>query len=141
MSAETSKRIYNQYVEAVWNYHNVAAMDEFFAEEFVDHSAPPGQEPGLTGLKSTFAHIFNAFPDCQVEVYDLLVDGDKLIARLTFSGTHRNIFFGILPTGKSVTRSSIHILRFANGKMAEHWGNTDDLGMMMQLGVISMPGQ
>lgn len=75
------------------------------------------------------------------QIEDMLVDGDKVAVRTTFRGTHTGDFFGIPPTGKSVTVSGTHILRIADGKIAEHWGNNDDLGLMRQLGVIPAPEQ
>lgn len=58
-----------------------------------------------------------------------------------FRGTHTGEFFGIPPTGKSVTFSGMHLMRIADGKIAEHWGNNDDLGLMRQLGVVPAPDE
>lgn len=140
MSTENLKTLYQQYIEDVWSGHDVAAMDKYFTEDHVDHDAPPGQGPGLAGLKATFAHMFSAFPDCRVEVQKLVAEDDTVVARVRFSGTHKGVFFGIPPTGRYGARTSTHILKVRDGKLSEHWGNADDLGMMMQLGVIQMPG-
>ena len=59
---------------------------------------------------------------------------------LTVRGTHQGEFMGITPTGNEVTWTETHVARFENGKLVEHWGNSDDLGMMQQIGAVSEPG-
>ena len=71
----------------------------------------------------------------------MIADGDRVAGRLTASGTHQAELFGMPATGKRATWFEIHIARFANGKLIEHWGTIDQLGMLQQLGVIPPPGQ
>ena len=70
----------------------------------------------------------------------IAVDGDKIVARIVLRGTHQGPFFGIPATGRQVVVPGIHLMRYADGKMVEHWSNSDDLGMMGQLGVIPTMG-
>lgn len=136
-----SKESYRRYIEAVWHGRDVERADAYITPDIVDHAAPPGQGPGLAGLKATFRHFLDAFPDARVEITDLIAEGDRLVARIVLRGTHRGTFFGIRATGRPVVVPGIHLMRYADGKMAEHWSNSDDLGMMTQLGVIPPPGQ
>ena len=85
--------------------------------------------------------MHTAFPDIQMNVEDMIAEADKVVARVSVSGTHQGEFMGIDPTGNRVAITGIDILRIADGKIVEHWGNFDDLGMMQQLGVIPEPGQ
>jgi len=64
-----------------------------------------------------------------------------VVTRGNLTGTNSGSFAGMPPTGKRVTVSYIDMVRFADGKLAEHWGQMDQLGMMQQLGVIPTPGQ
>jgi steroid delta-isomerase-like uncharacterized protein len=134
--SDANKATYREYVEEVWNRGNLAAMDHYFAEDHYDNDAPPGQGDGLAGLKPTFAMFQQAFSDIHVSVDQQIAEGDKVVSRITFNGTHRGPFFGIPATGRRVAVKQMHILRFENGKMAEHWVNSDDLSMLRQLGVI-----
>ena len=77
-----------------------------------------------------------AFPDQQWLIEDLIAEGDRVVARSTMTGTHTGDFFGIPASGKSVRMSGVHIVRIQDGRIAEHWGNNDDLGLMRQIGVI-----
>ena len=66
----------------------------------------------------------------------MIAEDDRVVVRLTMSGTHTGEFFGIPPTGRRVTVPGAHILRVAGGKVAEHWGANDDLWFLRQLGVM-----
>jgi predicted ester cyclase len=74
-----------------------------------------------------------AFPDLHAVIHDQLAEGDKVMTRKSFSGTHRGTFWGIPPTGKQVTIDLIDILRIADGQMVEHWNLVDWMGLMQQL--------
>jgi steroid delta-isomerase-like uncharacterized protein len=135
MSTEENKAIAHRIYE-VFNTGNLALADELIIADVVEHQAMPGQEPGLAGFKQFVTISRAAFPDIQVTVEDMIAERDKVVARVTIRGTHTGEFMGMPPTSKSFTVSAIDIIRFADGKAVEHWGNQDDLGMMQQLGVI-----
>jgi steroid delta-isomerase-like uncharacterized protein len=139
MSAEENKAIARRGYEAI-NQNNLDALDEVVASDMIDHDPAPGQAPGLEGVKQYFSSLHSAFPDVQLNVEDMIAEGDKVVARLSVSGTHQGEFMGIDPTGNRVTITGIDLLRIVDGKIVEHWGNFDDLGMMQQLGVIPEPG-
>ncbi len=138
MSAEENKAIARRGYEAI-NQKNLDALDEVVASDMTDHDPAPGQAPGLEGVKQYFSSLHAAFPDVQMDVEDMIAEGDKVVARVSVSGTHRGEFMGIAPTGNRVTIAGIDILRVADGKIVEHWGKFDDLGMMQQLGVMEQP--
>jgi predicted ester cyclase len=78
-----------------------------------------------------------AFPDLHFEVDDLISSGDKVVSRITCTGTHSGEFMGMEPTGKNVSVQAIDIIRFGDDNLAhEHWGVFDALAMMQQLGAI-----
>ena len=135
------KMVITQFIEEVLNQGNLDAADEFIAANFVDHNPIPGQEPTLEGLKKGFKMFLAAFPDLHLTIEDIIAEGDKVMIRLTSRGTHKGEFMGIPPSGKQVTVLEIHIARIANGKIVEHWGLEDNMGMMQQLGAIPPPGK
>lgn len=124
----------------LWNANvDLALVDELVAPEFVSHGAPAGLPAGPEGVKMWVTIFHQAFPDIYSRAEDVIVEGDKVVERFTAGGTHQGNFFGIPPTGKKGMITGINILRVANGKIVEHWGNSDDLGMLQQLGIIPMP--
>lgn len=139
MSLEENKELVRQLLEDDISQGNEAVADRIIAADFFDHTNPPGMQSGLDGHKAIVRLFRAAFPDQWWHIEDLIAEGDRAVARTTMRGTHLGDFFGIPPTGRRVEMSGVHILRIANGRIAEHWGSNDDLGMMRQLGVIPSP--
>jgi steroid delta-isomerase-like uncharacterized protein len=140
MSADQDKALARRFVAEVMNAGNLAAADEFIAPNLVVHNPVPGQTPGREGFKQTLATLRNAFPDLHFTIEDLLADGDKVMIRSTYQGTHRGELLGFPPTGKLVVVMGIDLLRVADGKIVEHWGTYDQMEMLHQLGVLPSPG-
>jgi predicted ester cyclase len=90
-------------------------------------------------LKQYAAMNLGAFPDVRVSVEDQIAEGDMVVTRWTATGTHTGELMGIPPTGRRIEISGITINRFSGGRIAEDWYQSDDLGMMQQLGVIPWP--
>jgi predicted ester cyclase len=135
MNTNKYKEIYRRYIEELWQQQNIAAAETYFAPDYVDHAAPPMQPPGIEGAKFIIGYFLSAFPDVQIE--DMIVEEDKLVARLSSHGTHRGEFFGLPPTQKTFQNTGIHIVRFRADKMIAHWANNDDLGLLRQIGAIA----
>jgi predicted ester cyclase len=119
----------------------MAALNEHLAPDVVDHELPAGLPPGAEGVKLFFTGLRNAFPDLHVTIEDIVAEGDKFAIRTTWTGTHKGELFGIPPTTRHATWSSIEMVRIIAGKAVEHWGVEDQLGLLQQLGVIPPPGQ
>ncbi|HET9999508.1 MAG TPA: ester cyclase [Ktedonobacteraceae bacterium] len=140
MQVETNTTVASRWYEEVFNAGKIELIDELFAPNFVDHD-PSNPLPGLDGVRQLVSMYRGAFPDLRLTIEDEITEGDKVVTRFTGRGTHKGPLMGIPPTGKRVTITAIDILRFENGRIMEHWGNQDLLGMMQQLGVIPAPGQ
>jgi steroid delta-isomerase-like uncharacterized protein len=137
--SEQNKALVRRLLEDDISRGNIAVAEQIIAPDFFDHTNPPGMQHGLEGHNAIVALFRAAFPDQWWQIEDLIAEEDRVVARTTMTGTHRGDFFGIPATGRAVRLSGIHILRIADGKIAEHWGNNDDLGLMRQLGVIPDP--
>ncbi|MDQ5823153.1 MAG: ester cyclase [Chloroflexota bacterium] len=136
MSLEENKALVRRLIEEDLNLTNLTAANEIIAEDFFDHTNPPGMQHGLDGHKQIVALFSRSFPDLKWTINDMIAEGDKVAIRVSMEATHLGDFFGIPPTGNRVMVEGIHVLRCANGKIAEHWGNNDDMGLMRQLGVV-----
>lgn len=113
-------------------------IDELTTEDVVDHEQGlPGQPPGREGIRF-FVQAFRAgFPDIGPKsVEPMLAEGDLEAGRVVLTGTHQGEFMGLPATGKTVEIESVDIIRIVDGKVAEHWGVTDAMGLMQQLGAI-----
>ena len=139
MSTEENKALTRHAYELA-NQGNLAAFYELFAPDFVLHNASMAIR-GLEAYKQFLSLYLTAFPDAQSSIEDLIAEGDTVVVRQTFRGTHQGELMGIPPTGKQVSATGIVITRIANGKAVEEWSNYDDLGLLQQLGVVPAPGQ
>ncbi len=142
MSVEQNKEITRRFAEEVFNRGNVGVMDELMAPNFVEHEEmPPGTPNTREGAIQLFNMLHSAFPDFKATIHDIIAEGDKVVINMTWTGTQKGEFMGMPPSGKHITVPVIDILRFANGKITEHWGLMDSMAMMQQLGAIPAQNQ
>ncbi len=136
MSVEDNKAVAHRiYSEAV-NGGNFDLFDELVAEDAVEHETFPGlPTTGPDAPKAFFTMFGAAFPDMHMTVHEMIGEGDKVVARVTASGTHKGEFMGIPPTAKSFEAQTIDILEIHDGKVTAHWGVMDQAAMMEQLGL------
>jgi steroid delta-isomerase-like uncharacterized protein len=138
MTTEQNKALVRQF-EALINAKDLDTALTLLSPNFIDHTPAVGLPAGIEGVRAFFTMQFAAFPDSQIQSLDMIAEGDKVVHRMSGAGTHKGVFLGIPPTGKRVTWSFIDIWRVANGKIVEHWVETDMMGMMQQLGLVPPP--
>jgi steroid delta-isomerase-like uncharacterized protein len=120
------------------NAGDLVGFGDLVADDFVEHhQVGEGAPPTKEGMLGFFRTVLAAFPDFRMTVEDLFADGDKAVARVRATGTHKGEFMGVPPTGKSVDFELIDIMRFDGaGLVCESWGVADMLSLMQQLGVV-----
>ena len=119
------------------NSGDIDGLGRQLADDFVEHDEAPGFPPTKAGTVQYFKMLLTAFPDLRMNVEDVIASGDKAVARVQVSGTHKGEFMGMPATGKSAAVNLIDITRFGDDGLArEHWGVVDQLALMQQLGVI-----
>ena len=142
MSTEENKAAERRFLEELWNKHNLGAVNEHVAPDVVEHNPNvPGQGPGLEGFRQSVEMVLSAFPDFQIQIEDLIAEGDRVVVRWTGGGTHRGEFSGIPPTNQQVTIEGIEIYRYQGGKRVETWRQFDTMRVAQQLGVIPTRAQ
>jgi len=134
-----NKSLMRRFYQEVVNERRLEVIDEICAEDAVDHQVPPGLPPGREGIRAWFAGFMEAVPDLHVEMGEMLAEGDLCAARAIWTGTQQGDLPGLPATGKGFTVEGIDLVRFADGRAVEHWGVTDEAGMLRQLGVIPEP--
>ena len=131
--------IYRRLIDEGFNEGNLAVVDELVAPDSREHQR--GSEDGPAGAKKTITYLRSAFPDFKITIDEVVVSGDKIWARQRGGGTNSGRFAGHAPTGRIAFTEVIDICRIENGKIVEHWGVPDQLGMMLQLGLIAPPAR
>jgi predicted ester cyclase len=125
----------------VLNNGNFGLLNELTTPDFVDHSPQPGVAPTREGLKQSLTALKTAFPDVHYTIEGSIVCGDQVVHRLSATGTMTGDFMGTPATGKQATWTEIHIAYGVNGRLTEHWAVVDQLGMLVQLGIVPAPGR
>jgi steroid delta-isomerase-like uncharacterized protein len=134
----TTQEIVLEYY-AAFDRGDVAQLVSMLAADF--RAYLPGEVEPLRGEDfSAFATTFLVgFPDIKHTFEAVMVDGDRVVTRGYFTGTHRGSFQGLPPTGRSVQVNFIHIDRVENGQLIEHWGQADLAAIFAQLGITPIP--
>jgi steroid delta-isomerase-like uncharacterized protein len=138
MSTEQNKAIVHKCVDLI-NAKDLGGALTFFGPNHVEHASIPGMSSGVEAVRAFFSMLFAGFPDVQTAVLDTIAEGDKVVLRASTEGTHTGSFLGIPPTGKHAKWSFIDIYRFADGKIVEHWDETNQMDLMQQLGLVPPP--
>lgn len=119
-----------RWYEEVWNQGRLEVADEIFAADYVH----PGQDvPGPAGVKAHVARYRRAFPDIHFTVEDLVAEEDRVVARLTFHGTHLGPLDHLPATGRRVAVPAIGIFQVREGRFVRHWGVFDAQALRQQL--------
>lgn len=139
MQAEESKRIVRRFIDEYQTGASDAAFAKLLHPDVIDHSRPPGIAPGAEGVRQQFDGFRAGLPDFRATILHQVAEGDLVITHKVFHGTHTGELMGIPPTGKEVEILVMDVVRVASGRIVEHWGVVDRLGLLQQLGAIPQP--
>jgi len=140
---ENNRRIAEQFNEA-FNRGDLDAAASYFSEDCQNH----GRKVGRDGVRTVLGEMKTNFPDARLTTLNSVAEGEWVVVRCTYSGTHRGrsrfpvdggMLVGVQPTGRAFEVQHIHMYRVLDGKIAEHFANRDDVGMMRQLGLLPPP--
>ncbi len=137
MSVESNKEVIRRYLTEGPTNEELALSSLTEDAVYYDPGAPPSV--GHEGQKRRTAALLTAFPDPQFELHELIGEGDQVVVRWTFRGTHQGPFGPIPATGKEISMSGITIYTLRDGKIAEARSSFDQMGMMQQLGAMPAP--
>jgi steroid delta-isomerase-like uncharacterized protein len=132
---DQNRELGRHYVDCV----NAGALDTtWFSDDFLLHN-PAGQTIDLQGSAGALQYFHMAFPDHVTTIDDEIVTENRAIYRWTTRGTHQMDSYGAAASGKMVENTGITILRIEDGKIREAWENSNLLGLMAQIGAITLP--
>ena len=109
-----------------------SVLDAYIATDVIEHQR--GNQPGLEGAKGVARALHRWMSDFSLTVEDIAVSGDVVWTRNRARGVNTGSVFGFGPTGGSVEVDVIDVGRFEDGKLVEHWGIADQMGLLLQVG-------
>ncbi len=128
MNVEECKELVESYHDAT-NRGDLDALDNIFAENFINEAAGFDPVRGCADMKALMRDLLDAFPDWHVYAEDMFGEGNKVVVRWRFDGTHKNAYKDIPATNLKVHAEGIHIDHIEDGKIAKRWAcnNFSDL--------------
>lgn len=142
MAGEDLKAIVQQVYEQMFNHGNMAVADQYFAPDFVDHVSvhvPNQPTRGPQAAQWYISLVRGAFPDLHATVDSIIVEGEVIAARASWTGTQTGQLIYFPPSGKKVAVTGIDMARIVDGKIVEHWGGWNVSDVMFQLGMLPEP--
>ncbi|MCP4359273.1 MAG: ester cyclase [Chloroflexi bacterium] len=139
MTLARNKDVVQKSYEVVWNKHNLDAVEELYASDYITRSGLPGVSPDRKGFKDWVNLTTHAFPDIEFTVKDQLAEGNEVVTRWEAHGTQQGEFMGIPASGKEISVTGLSINRLQDGKIKESWVEWDSLGLLQQLGALPGP--
>jgi predicted ester cyclase len=109
---------------------------EMYSNSVIHHGFSSRIRPGVPGLREHYTKLLKSFPDMRIEIEDIIAEGEKLVHRFTFYGTHRTEYLGIAAAGKQVTSAGIQINLFSSGKCIEVWSVHDTFRFLSEIGAV-----
>jgi steroid delta-isomerase-like uncharacterized protein len=137
VTIDENKALVSRFIDEVFERGDLGAVDELVTQDFVPHTFPGTTD--RDGLKRAMERVSEGLADASFTIDEMIAEGDRVAARLTASATQVGEFMGMPASGKRYTIGEIHIFQVRDGKIAAHWHQFDQMGMMRQLGAL--PGQ
>jgi predicted ester cyclase len=138
MLGEQNKSLVLQFYQA-FDDRQIDQALSLLDSNFVAHLAGMSKSLDKEEFKQFGMSFYSAFSGGQHIFDEIIVSGDRVVTCGKFIATHLGEFQGLPPTGKHISLEIMHIDRIENGKLVEHWGQGDTMGLMQQLGIISLP--
>jgi predicted ester cyclase len=138
MSVDAAKALVRRFYAEL--FRDLAAAEGCIDPDYIDHNnEQAGNGPEV--LRAHVAALLNTFPDFAMEIEDIIAEGDRVVTRVTGRGTHAGRWMQIEPTGSVIKVKGINIDRVSHGRITEHWGEADTVGMLVQMGVDPFAGR
>jgi steroid delta-isomerase-like uncharacterized protein len=136
-TTEENKTIVRGFIRGLFTEGDLTAVDEYLADDFVNHDPPFGQSADREGMRRAGAMFRAVFPDWHSDLHLLVAEDDLVAEVFTASGTHTGAdLMGSAPSGRAVSLGGINVFRIRDGRIVERWGRLDDLGLRQQLGLV-----
>ena len=135
MSAVANRSLVLAYYQRVVSSGSLSEIPDYISPNYIDHTAPPGSLVGPALVELHLRAIRTTFPDFVLATHEVVAEHDWVAVRVTAVGTHLGEWLGIKPSGKRIQLRGINLDRVHSGRIVEHWGEADTVGMLVRMGV------
>lgn len=134
MSGTDNVARFRRLIDEGFSGGDLGVVDELMTPDCIEHQR--GNGPGADGAKEVIRTLHRWMSDFSLTIEDVAVAGDVVWSRNRARGVNTGSVMGNPATGKPVEVDVIDIVRFEDGKIVEHWGIADQLGLMLQVGAV-----
>jgi predicted ester cyclase len=135
-----AEHVVRRLIDEGFSEGRLEVCDELIADEIAEHQDfGPDHAPGAEGVRAVIRSLRDGFSDFRLTIEDLVVAGDIVWTRNVATGTHDGTFAGNPPTGRPIRVDVFDVLRVVDGRVVEHWGVPDRLGVLKQIGAMRPP--
>jgi steroid delta-isomerase-like uncharacterized protein len=134
MSEETNKRLIERFYKEMWNQWNFELTGELLSDDISFRGSLGAEMRGRTAFCDYMRRVKKSFPDFHNETGEMVAERDRVVAQLTYRGTHDGDIFGLPPTGKRICYTGAAFFHIENNRVAEGWVLGDVFGLLQQLG-------
>jgi predicted ester cyclase len=131
---KTNAEVVTDMLVRQYNNKDITAVDDYIADDHIDHNPTPGQEQGKAGVRKLIQNVIDN-TDSTVEIHKIISEGDFVCTRYTVTSRNRKDFFGVPADGKVTKAHIIGLDRIANEQLVESWGEYNGIDVMRQLGI------
>lgn len=135
MATKNNKLLIRRYYEELWNRWNYALIDKLIDPDIAFRGSLAVTVHGRNDFQQYMSTVRTAFPDFHNTIDELIAEGETVVARLSYRGTHEGDLFGVAATGHAITYSGVAIFQIRNRMIVEGWVMGDTAALMRQLGV------
>jgi len=133
MTAAENKQRYADYIQAIFNEARFDELDGYLAPDYALKDASPGSAEGAAGIREVVTMFRTGFPDMVITLDEVIAEGDWVASKSTLRGKQTGEFLGVAPTGRSVSVTSLTMVRFRDGRLTESWVKNDVAAIMRQI--------
>ncbi|MDP9238836.1 MAG: ester cyclase [Chloroflexota bacterium] len=129
MSIEQNKAVSRRWFHDGYGQGDARAMQELATGTWLEDAS----------IVAQIEAFHAAFPDLAVTVDEQIAEGDRVMTRSTWTGTHTGPLFGIEPTAKPFSQSLVEIHTITGGRIVDRWNDFSPVSIPVQLDVIKPP--
>ena len=133
---ETNRELIRRFYEDLWNPFDKSRIPELLTEDLRFRGSLGDEKAGHPGFAEYMDLVRTAFPDFTNQIEEIISEGDRAFARLTYRGTHRGEVLGITATNRRIEYAGAAVFGFRGGKISEVWVLGDLYGLLQQLRTV-----
>jgi predicted ester cyclase len=110
---------------------------KLYCNSVLHHGFSSRLRPGVAVLRDHYNALLQGFPDMRIDIDDIIAEGEKVVHRFMFFGSHKGEYLGFAPTGKLVRAAGVQIHLFRDGQAIEVWQILDTFTFLAEIGAVS----